>query len=938
MRKILSILMALVIVTLMFSTVSMGAGPMADDELSTDGWKMSASSVNVNQETPEKAIDGSLSSYWHSLIEPKAPAPHYIQLEMREATAISGYRYYPRKQGGAGTCTNYEVLVSLDGESFELAARGTCSNDTSPKTINFGANIVCKYVRFIMINSNAGYGAAGEVRVLAPKDTLKTREVIPGMIIHKDEISIEGMEIEASGTYHEKGIIRNPLGNLLDSNRDTYWKSSDINEEQTPHFLTIVLPKSTKVFGYRYTPRTNGEGACSAYEIWVSADGKNFNKIKEGVFGDDVNEKEIWFDAPVIAKKVKFVMKEVKGSFAMASEIRLIGEEKKADNKDAGNVEATTGELSTSGWTFITSSTNSSNGVPREKPENVIDGSAESHWHTAISPKAEGPHFITVVLPNVQKVGGYIYTPRSNMGAGTVTKYEISVSLDNVNYTKVAEGDWRHDAQVKTVEFEKSYDAKYVKLTILEGVGGFGSAAEIRLIGSTVTASSEAVQETTGEAATGELSTSGWTFITSSTNSSNGVPREKPENVIDGSAESHWHTAISPKAEGPHFITVVLPNVQKVGGYIYTPRSNMGAGTVTKYEISVSLDNVNYTKVAEGDWRHDAQVKTVEFEKSYDAKYVKLTILEGVGGFGSAAEIRLIDASAISSAGTTAEEEEKYKTALFPGTTVKSSGKSENIPQLMVDGDAGSYWHSEVKPENLPVNLDFEFSYTYTISGISYLPRQDGNFAGYFQEFYIYTSDDGENFNLVKKCSFAQINALEKEIYFDEPVKTKYLRIYLVAGNGGYGTCAELGFIQTTENYERDYKLAEEIYKLQIDSKDIYVKKNGVEKTVKTDVAPYIYEGSTMIPLRGLLAEMGAEITWISDIQRIEVKTDKSFLEFRIEDDEAFMDSVRYSMPVAPQITEGRTFIPLRFVSENLGYYVYWNGETREITITNYEQ
>ena len=93
-----------------------------------------------------------------------------------------------------------------------------------------------------------------------------------------------------------------------------------------------------------------------------------------------------------------------------------------------------------------------------------------------------------------------------------------------------------------------------------------------------------------------------------------------------------------------------------------------------------------------------------------------------------------------------------------------------------------------------------------------------------------------------------------------------------------------------------------------------------------------------MIPLRGLLAEMGAEITWISDIQRIEVKTDKSFLEFRIEDDEEFMDSVRYSMPVAPQITEGRTFIPLRFVSENLGYYVYWNGETREITITNYKQ
>ncbi len=365
MRKILSILMALILVILMLSSVSIGAGPLADDELPADGWKMSASSVNVNQETPEKAIDGSLSSYWHSLIEPKAPGPHYIQIEMPKATAISGYRYYPRKQGGAGICTNYEILVSLDGEGFELAARGTCANDPSPKTIPFEANIVCKYVRFVMINSNAGYGAAGEVRVLAPKDSLKTREVIPGMIIHKDEISTDGMEIEASGTYHERGIIRNPLGNLLDANKNTYWKSSDSKAEQLPHFLTIVLPEAKKVYGYRFTPKADGEGACSAYEIWASSDGKNFNKIKEGAWTVGGSEKEVWFDAPVKAKKVKLVMKEIKGSFAMAAEIRLIGEKKKADNAVVGNTgTGETGELSTAGWTFITSSTNSNNGVP----------------------------------------------------------------------------------------------------------------------------------------------------------------------------------------------------------------------------------------------------------------------------------------------------------------------------------------------------------------------------------------------------------------------------------------------------------------------------------------------------------------------------------------------------------------------------------------------
>ena len=59
----------------------------------------------------------------------------------------------------------------------------------------------------------------------------------------------------------------------------------------------------------------------------------------------------------------------------------------------------------------------------------------------------------------------------------------------------------------------------------------------------------------------------------------------------------------------------------------------------------------------------------------------------------------------------------------------------------------------------------------------------------------------------------------------------------------------------------------------------------------------------------------------------------------RIQDPLVYVDNplygeVRYTMTVAPKIKEGRTFIPLRFVSEQLGYKVEWNGETREITIS----
>ena len=41
-----------------------------------------------------------------------------------------------------------------------------------------------------------------------------------------------------------------------------------------------------------------------------------------------------------------------------------------------------------------------------------------------------------------------------------------------------------------------------------------------------------------------------------------------------------------------------------------------------------------------------------------------------------------------------------------------------------------------------------------------------------------------------------------------------------------------------------------------------------------------------------------------------------------------------YTLNSAPRIKDSRTFIPVRFVSEMLGYNVAWDGATQTITIT----
>ena len=116
-----------------------------------------------------------------------------------------------------------------------------------------------------------------------------------------------------------------------------------------------------------------------------------------------------------------------------------------------------------------------------------------------------------------------------------------------------------------------------------------------------------------------------------------------------------------------------------------------------------------------------------------------------------------------------------------------------------------------------------------------------------------------------------------------------------------------------------------------------------VEKEEKSydkeiDAAPYITSvGSTLIPLRGLLEEMGATVDWNDENQTITIKTSMMSITMQVGtklvDIEKAGQTIRYTMTAPPKIKNGRTYIPVRFVSEHLGYNVGWDGETKTITI-----
>lgn len=111
--------------------------------------------------------------------------------------------------------------------------------------------------------------------------------------------------------------------------------------------------------------------------------------------------------------------------------------------------------------------------------------------------------------------------------------------------------------------------------------------------------------------------------------------------------------------------------------------------------------------------------------------------------------------------------------------------------------------------------------------------------------------------------------------------------------------------------------------------------------TVKLDAAPYINKasGRTMVPMRFIGEAFGATVTWDAPTRRVFVETKGSLkhkpllMIMTIGSTHATVNNKTVTLDVAPAIVTGRTFVPLRVISETLGAKVTWTAATRTIAI-----
>ena len=112
-------------------------------------------------------------------------------------------------------------------------------------------------------------------------------------------------------------------------------------------------------------------------------------------------------------------------------------------------------------------------------------------------------------------------------------------------------------------------------------------------------------------------------------------------------------------------------------------------------------------------------------------------------------------------------------------------------------------------------------------------------------------------------------------------------------------------------------------------------------EAVETDVDPFILDGRTLVPVRVISENLGADVSWDAATQQVTITTEEKIIVLTIGSSMALVDGEETELPdgVAASLVQveggSRTMVPVRFISEQLGADVQWDADSRTVIITS---
>lgn len=600
----------------------------------------------------------------------------------------------------------------------------------------------------------------------------------------------------------------------------------------------------------------------------------------------------------------------------------------------------------------------------------AFDGDENTFWHShytnegsQITGYDKPPHIITVDFGKDMDISGWKYLRRSISFMGTIFTYNIYSSSDGTNFEKIYSGKFDYgennsDISAKTASWgDKKMRA--IKIEILTTQGGYGTAAEISFLSGTAAEPSQAPEmksDNVGEkediktvADKNVIDRSSWTVNVSSD------IKSSANNMIDGKTDTYWHShytnegsTITGHDEPPFDIEVNFGKETELSGIILNPREGSVTGRFLMADIYAKNDG-DYVKIVENRvFANTPDLKVIDFVVNIKATAIKLHITSTVSGYGTLAEIYAIEQN------TQYEDvslDEAFQKISEKASVIIDSSKFNIIydgtswdvhtPDRAIDNVEKTMWQTNQVKE-MPITFDIDLGIVHDeVTQITYVPRNTPDHHGLWRNYNIYTSEDGVNFTIVKENEEFPDTLDAKVIDFGTGIKARYFRFEINEAVSNRVSCTELYFYETkksSDDAEERRIFEKKKYVLKIGNPEIATIVGDTKEITKIDAAPFIEDGSTLIPVRGLFELMGAEVLWDPSDQTVLIKGENHKFLLQIENklvdiEDPDLGNFTMTLICPPKIADGRTYIPLRFISESLGYEVFWNAETSEITI-----
>jgi tetratricopeptide (TPR) repeat protein len=135
-----------------------------------------------------------------------------------------------------------------------------------------------------------------------------------------------------------------------------------------------------------------------------------------------------------------------------------------------------------------------------------------------------------------------------------------------------------------------------------------------------------------------------------------------------------------------------------------------------------------------------------------------------------------------------------------------------------------------------------------------------------------------------------------------------------------------------TKNINSYKKLGKLVEKLGKTGVKAYV--NGVEPKFE-DMEPVIKEGNTLVPIRAIAEALNAEVIWNDEEKSVTITKDGIVVKLVLGDVKAYVNGEEVILEVPGERMNGRTMVPVRFISEALKAIVDWEPETTSVIINS---